>query len=167
MKMKNYIITTLALLLTTWSNAYADSKSSICPIKNKVGEPAIYLVDKDNLLVKGPVDFGTFVTQEDFASDYMVKDTQYKAILFPARLEIVEEHCNICISVKKVAPICPNSSTFALGVGMVFKGLAGAVSPYKIDDPFEFRFVDKQMGTDPQVKLEFDTRIVGVLVKRK
>ena len=135
--------------------------------QKQVIEPAIYLIDKDNSAVKGPVDFGTFVTKEDFVSDYMVKETQYRALLFPARLEIVGEECNICISVKKIAPICPNSSTFNVGVGMVFKGLPGAVSPYKVDDPFEFRFVDKKTGVDPEVKLEFDARIVGVLVKSK
>ncbi|GJJ01382.1 hypothetical protein RugamoR64_19200 [Duganella rhizosphaerae] len=169
MKLKFHGISALPFLIAAWSNAYAeaDAKSTTCPVKNKVSEPTIYLIDKDSKLVKGPVDFGTFVTKENFASDYLVKDTQYRAILFPARLEIVGEECNICISVKKIAPICPNSSTFSVGVGMVFKGLPGAVSPYKVDDPFEFRFVDKKMGVDPQVKLEFDARIVGVLVKSK
>ena len=159
------MISALMFLVAAWGNAYADESSTKCPIKSRVGVPSIYLIDKDSNLVKGPVGFGTLVTKEDFASDYMVKDTQYRAILFPARLEIMGEECNICISVKKISPICPNSSTFSVGVGMVFKGLPGAISPFKVDDAFQFRFIDKKTEVDPEVKLEFEARIVGVLVK--
>ena len=167
MKFYSLKISIAFLLFSTSISLDAYAKDNSCPVKNKVNEPTIYLVDKDSKIIKGAVDFGTYVTKEDFVSDYMVKETQYRAILFPARIEIVDEKCNVCISVKKVAPICPNSSTFNVGVGMVFKGQPGAISPYKIDDPFEFRFVDRKMGEDPLVKLEFNARIIGVLVKSK
>ena len=141
--------------------------ANVCPINKKITEPTVFLVDKNNNIVKGPVDFGTHVTREDFVTDYMVKSTNYRLILFPARLSIKSNECNFCLSVKKTAPLCKNSTTYDVGVGMVFKGRPGAVSPYKVDEAFSLQFNDPKLDEDPTVKVPFDARIIGVLVKKE
>lgn len=117
-------------LISTWflaavyfasPNIYATTKNT-CPIKKKIGEPTAFLIDNNNDITKGPVDFGTLEVKESFATDYMVKKTKYKLVLFPARIDIRTAECNFCISAKRVDSICPNSSTFEIGVGLVFKG---------------------------------------------
>lgn len=156
----------LAVTYFSGANTFAAAPNA-CPIKEKLSEPTAFLIDKNNNIVNGPVDFGTFETKENFATDYMVKKTQYKLVLFPARIDIRTTECNFCISAKKINPICPNSSTFEIGVGLVFKGLPGSKSPDISDEKFDFDFTDKKLGYDPHVKLEFDSRIVGTLITKK
>ena len=71
------MISALMFLVSAWGNAYADESSTKCPIKSRVAVPSIYLIDKDSNLVKGPVDFGTFVTKEDPLRFLRLKSTIY------------------------------------------------------------------------------------------
>jgi hypothetical protein len=149
------------------ASAIGAELANVCPIKKKITTPTAFLVDKNNNVVQGPVDFGTYVTREDFVTDYMVKSTDYRLVLFPARLSVKSDECNFCLSVKKTKPLCQDSTTYDVGVGMVFRGRPGAVSPYKVDAAFALQFNDPKLDEDPTVSVPFDARITGVLVKMK
>jgi hypothetical protein len=149
------------------ANAIGAELANVCPIKKKITEPTAFLVDKNNNIVPGPVDFGSYVTKEDFVTDYMVKSTDYRLVLFPSRLTVKSDECNFCLSIRKTKPLCLNSTTYDVGVGMVFRGRPGAVSPYKVDAPFALQFNDPKLDEDPTVTVPFDARITGVLIKKK
>lgn len=167
MKWIYFRISLVATAYLLCAEALGAGQANMCPIKNRITEPTVFLVDKGNNIVQGPVNFGTYVTREDFITDYMVKNTDFRLVLFPSRLSIKSDQCNFCLSVKKTVPLCRNSTTYDVGIGMVFRGLPGAVSPYNVDEAFTLQFNDPKLDEDPTVKIPFDARIVGILVKKR
>jgi hypothetical protein len=163
MKFPVLSITLLALGSLLCTHAMAQDG---CPVKAKLKTPTAFLIDKDNHIVKGPIDFGTVEKAEGYATDYEVKGTDYRLLLFPARVSVDAATCNLCLNLKIVAPLCPNSTTFEVGVGMELRGRPGAVTPYPVDDKVDLRFIDKKLDYEPTVTLAFDARVVGILVTK-
>lgn len=161
----NWSITLISIVAS--AHAVASDTDSLCPVKGKVATPTAFLVDQKGALVKGPVDFGTYENKADFVADYIVKSTHYRMVLFPARLQVKSDQCNLCVSLKKTVPLCPNSTTYDVGIGMVFRGEREWVTPYQVDTELFLEFTDPKLDYDPTVRKDFDARIVGVLVKTK
>jgi len=165
LRLLNWSIAVLSVLVCT--HVTAGEVGNLCPVKGKVAAPTAFLVDQKGVIVNGPVDFGTHSTKADFVADYIVKNTQYRIVLFPARLEVKPDQCNLCVSLKKTVPLCSNSTTYEVGIGMVFRGEREWVTPYQVDTELFLEFTDPKLDYDPTVKKAFDSRIVGVLVKTR
>jgi hypothetical protein len=153
----------VTLLISFAFSAVVKAEPAVCSLLNKKKEQALYLVDRNGDLVKGPIDFGQYGVDKDFVADYIAVPTQYRFVVSPARIEVKSQQCNMCLDLKKIAPICPNTSAYSISVGMSFRS-KGSTRPYKEDALIELEFNDPKADYDASVKMKFDSRIIGELV---
>jgi hypothetical protein len=153
-----------AVYLLCAQAAAADNRE-LCKKLSQAKEPTLYLLDGAGKLSAGPIDFGRFAAHRDLVSDYEVAKTPYKLVLFPKSVSIVDTmKCNFCLDLKKIAPVCPGSTSYMVGVGLSFRAKGGK-RPFKDAGPINLEFETADSPYPVPVKIAFKDQMQGELIE--
>jgi len=168
-----------ALIMAT-VNVYA-GQPAVCALLKKEKKPAMYLLDKDGKVSKGPVDLGTYAYVYE-PRDMVKIPTNYRLVIYPRRIQYEspnQAHTDGS-TLTPTKSVCPNSRTYMIGfhwrefrVGKGYSDMGDVEKyykemPLKIDEFIRPDFIENLANgfTDYYINpiCRFDCRIVGTIV---
>lgn len=144
------------------SGAKATDTNQLCSKLLKAKGPTAYLIDQKGELVSGPINFGRYPASADHVNEYEVAPTPYKLVIIPRQITASAEECNMCVHLKKIAPICRGANTYEIGIGLSFRK-PGGIRPFKQESDVALQFEDPDSAYPPDVKFWFQPKIIGEL----
>ena len=134
----------------------------VCRLVHSEKGAAIYLIDKQGNLSKGPIDFGRFAYKYSHRDTYTIP-TDYRLIITPGRLKI--SSCSEgCMVLTPTTSVCKQSKTYAISFAMrdyPRNKTDRSWLPWKEDIPAGVFSVSDPESDSVDLEYRFDSRIVG------
>jgi hypothetical protein len=155
------------LLLLSGCADKAFARPDACKLFDKGARPRAVLLDRENRVVRGPVDLGDMPFDANFERENYKVETGYKVLVVPRSVEVDNTVLDgEYVKLQSAPEICRDVATFAVNVFMNFN--KGDARPYKMQAVFPaLEISDVPQAPSKQLKSPygFDARVIGTIVQ--